>query len=92
MVNYLSPYFPYLSTVIRPLTVLTQKDIPFSWSEVQERGFNDAKELLAIAPLLQYYDLKKPVVLQVDTSEDVLGEAPLQPNAEGKLQPAAFTA
>ena len=91
MANYLSPYCSNLSTVIRPLTALTQKDLPFSWTEVQERAFNDAKQLIAAAPILQYYDLGKPVVLQVDASEEGLGGALLQPNAEGKLQPVAFT-
>ena len=91
MANYLSPYCSNLSMVIRPLTALTQKDVPFSWSEVQERAFNDAKQLIATAPVLQYYDLGKPVVLQVDASEEGLGGALLQPNAEGKLQPVAFT-
>ena len=91
MANYLSPYCSNLSTVMRPLTALTQKDLPFSWTEVQERAFNDAKQLIATAPILQYYDLAKPVVLQVDASEEGLGGALLQPNADGKLQPVAFT-
>ena len=52
MANYLSPYCSNLSTVIRPLTALTQKDLPFSWTEVQERAFNDAKQLIAAAPIL----------------------------------------
>ncbi|KAL9951502.1 hypothetical protein ACROYT_G044171 [Oculina patagonica] len=30
MANYLSPYCPNLSTTFRPLTALTQKDVPFS--------------------------------------------------------------
>ena len=91
MANYLSPYCSNLSMVMRPLTVLTQKDIPFSWSEVQERAFNEAKQLIATAPVLQYYNLGKPVVLQVDASEEGLGGTLLQPNAEGKLQSVAFT-
>ena len=91
MANYLLPYCSNLSTVIRPLTALTQKDLPFSWTEIQERAFNDAKQLIATAPILQYYDLGKPVVLQVDASEEGLGGALLQPHAEGKLQPVTFT-
>ena len=54
MANYLSPYCSNLSTVIRPLTGLTQKDIPFSWPEVQEWAFNNAQQLIATAPILQY--------------------------------------
>ena len=91
MVNYLSPYCSNLSNIIRPLTALTQKDLPFSWTEIQGRAFNNAKQLIAAAPILQYYDLGKPVVLQVDASEEGLGGALLQPNAEGKLQLVTFT-
>lgn len=91
MANYLSPHCPNLSTTIRPLTALIQKDIPFSWSEAQADALSSAKKLIATAPTLQYYDLGKPVVLQVDASEEGLGGALLQPNAEGKLQPVAFT-
>lgn len=40
----------------------------------KERAFNDAKQLIATAPILQYCDLGKPVVLQVDASEEGLGK------------------
>ncbi len=64
MANYLSPHCPNMSTTIRPLTALTQKDVPFSWSEAQDEAFSGAKKLLATASTLQYYDLGKSVVLQ----------------------------
>ena len=41
--------------------------------------------------VLAYYNLDKPIVLQTDASDYVLGGALLQPNDKGKLQPAAFT-
>jgi len=41
--------------------------------------------------ILQYYDLNKPVTLQVDASEEDVGGALLQPNSEGRLQPVAYT-
>ena len=80
MASYLSPYCPNLSTTIRPLTALTQKDIPFSWSKAQADAFSSAKKLLATAPTLHP---EKPVVLHVDASEEGLGGALLQPNAVG---------
>jgi hypothetical protein len=91
MINYLSPYCQNLSSVMRPLTRLTQDDVPFIWSRVQEEAFKRTKALIAAAPVLMYYDLQKPVVLQVDASEEGLGGALLQPNNDGKLQPVAFT-
>ena len=69
MVNYLSPFCENLSTVIQPLKALTQEAVPFLWSETQDTAFNKAKELISSAPVLAYYDLHKPVVLQTDASD-----------------------
>ena len=91
MANYLSPYCPNLSTTIRPLIQLTQSDTPFMWAQAQDDAFKKAKHLIATAPVLQYYDLNKPVTLQVDASEEGLGGALLQPNDDGQLQPVAYT-
>ena len=91
MVNYLSPFCPNLSSVIQPLRMLTQDAVPFSWSMAQEKAFNKAKQLISSAPVLAYYDLRKPVVLQTDASDNAVGGALLQPSDDGKLQPVAFT-
>ena len=91
MVNYLSPFCPNASTVIQPLRTLTHDGAEFLWAEPQQEAFRKIKELIANAPTLLYYDLTKPVVLQVDASDFGLGGALLQANAEGKLQPVAFT-
>lgn len=91
VVNYLSPFYPNLSSVIQPLRVLTQNAVRFSWSMAQEKAFNKAKQLISSAPVLAYYDLQKPVVLQTDASDNTDSGALLQPSNEGKLQPVAFT-
>ena len=91
MVNYLSPFCANLSSVIQHLRMLTQEAVPFIWSDVQDSAFSKAKQLISSAPVLAYYDLHKPVVLQTDASDYALGGALLQPNDNGKLQPVAFT-
>lgn len=82
MVNYLSSVCGNMSSVIQPLRILTQGSVPFIWSKVQ-----DAKQLISSAPVLAYYDLDKPVVLQTDASGNALGGALLQPNDKEKLRP-----
>lgn len=66
MVNYLSPFCEHLSSTIKLLRNLTQNGVPFNWSQAQEDAFNKAKDLIAKAPTLAYYDLHKPVVIQAD--------------------------
>ena len=91
MINFLSPYCDNLSSVIKPLTRLTKKDMSFIWSEDQEKAFNEVKRLITEAPVLQYFDLEKPVIVQVDASKSGLGGALMQPNDEGLLQPVSYT-
>ena len=91
MVNFLSPFCENLSSVIRPLTELTKDDMVFMWSEVQNEAFLKAKNILTDAPVLQYFNLDKPVTLQVDASESGLGGTLMQLNDGGKLQPVAYT-
>ena len=91
MVNFLSPYCENLSATIRPLTELTKDGMVFMWSDSQQESFSKAKEIIANAPVLQYFNLEKPVTLQVDASECGLGGVLMQPNEGGKLQPIAYT-
>jgi hypothetical protein len=91
MVNYLHTFCPALSDVVHPLQNLIKSDIQFVWSEVHEKAFKKAKELIANAPCLAHFDPSKLVVLQVDASETGLGGAMLQTTVQGKLQPVAFT-
>ena len=91
MINYLSPYCQNLSSTIRPLTELTKKEMLFDWSSTHQTAFNKAKTMIASAPVLRYFDPKKPVILQVDASEKGLGGTLLQQNEQQNLQPVAFT-
>ena len=68
MVNFISKFSPRVSDVTAPLRELTKKDIEFHWTEKQETVFNNLKAQLANSETLQYYDVTKPVTLQVDAS------------------------
>ena len=38
-VTYLARYVPKLSEVMRPITILTHKDVEWSWGEAQDKAF-----------------------------------------------------
>ena len=91
MCNYLSAFSPNLSAVVKPIRMQTQEGAKLIWSKVLQDAFDKAKQIISSAPVLMFYNIHKPAILQVDASDDGLGGALLQPNTEGKLQPVAFT-
>ncbi|XP_011674436.2 uncharacterized protein K02A2.6-like [Strongylocentrotus purpuratus] len=85
MVNYLSRYLPHLTEVLQPINDLTHKDVAWTWDEIHEQSFKKVKELLTQAPLLKYYDQKKPLVIHADASAHGIGAAMMQDG-----QPVAY--
>ena len=66
------------SELTTPLRQLTKKHVAFHWEQVHEKAFNDLKCLLSNPDCLRYYDVKKPVTLQVDASHGGVGAALIQ--------------
>ena len=83
-VNYLSKFLPQLADVMEPLRRLTRKDTEWTWSEEQDKAFNEVKRLVSQALVLSYYQPDRPLSIQCDASQKGLGAALLQdgrPNA-----------
>ena len=57
---------------------LNRKDHDFHWSDIHDQAFDAIKKLVSNPPLLKYYEPSKPLVLQCDASEKVLGASLLQ--------------
>ena len=70
-----------MSEVSAPLRELLHKDIEWHWDIQQENSFQTLKKMCVNAPVLAFYDKRKPIVLTVDSSSKGLGAAIMQ---EGK--------
>ena len=70
MVEYIGRYIPCLSEANSILRNLIKKDTDWIWDANADKAFNDLKILLTNAPFLKYYDVKKPVTLSVDVSQN----------------------
>ena len=79
-VEFLSRYLPKLSTVDAPLRELEKSDVLLHWDYPQMESFRKIKQLVSQAPVLQYYDVDKPVTIQCDASGKGLGAVLLQDN------------
>lgn len=80
MVTYVSRFVPNLSKINSPLRELIKKDVAFHWSDRHMESFQELKQKLVEHPVLQYYDINKPVILSVDSSKDGVGACLLQNN------------
>ena len=78
MINYLGRYLSDLSIVLRPISQLLQEDIEFVWDSPQEEAYKNVKQLVSTAPVLAYYDQRKPTVVSADASSYGIGGVIMQ--------------
>jgi hypothetical protein len=78
LAGFFRKFVPNFSAVSKPLTILLRKDADFVWGEKQERGFRSIIHYLITAPLVRHPDIKKPFVMETDSSKEGLGAVLMQ--------------
>jgi len=66
LTSYYRQFVPNFSRIASPITSLTQKDKIFEWGESQQRAFQELKDLLTKAPILQHFTPKRDTIIQTD--------------------------
>ena len=92
MVNYVSKFVPKLSDHTELLLTLTVKGADWKWLPEHEKAFENLKSLLTSPPVLRYYDVHLPVVLQCDGSDTGLGAVLLHEGLPVMYSSRALTA
>ena len=85
MVNYMAKFLPDLAAMMKPLTNLTKRNMPWNWSTAEQKAFDVIKSKLTSAPVLTFYDTNKALTLENDASDYGIGSVLKQ---EGR--PIAF--
>ena len=78
MVNYLSKFSARILELAEPIRDLCKEKVPFNWGPQHDAAFQLIKQEITAAPILAYYNPKKPTVLQMDASCKGLGACLLQ--------------
>ena len=86
MVTYLSPFIPQLSSHTVTLRGLLKTNVEYCWNATYQVAFDKLKSLVCEGTTLRYFNTKKPVTIQVDTSSKGLGTTLIQDNG-----PVTFT-
>lgn len=89
LLNFYSKFLPMLSSEVKPLYKLQEKNVPFIWSEECSKAFTKSKELLLNNQLLVHFDPAKLIVVACDASAYGVG-AVLSHRINGVDRPVLF--
>ena len=78
------------SEITAPLTEMTRKDIIFTWRSKEQKAFDTLKEQFTTESILIMFNPTKPIMLETDASDLVLGAIISQPGPDRKWHPVAF--
>ena len=85
--NFYRKFIGHYTKIMKPLTGLTRKDIPYSWTEECQMAFNTLKDMFLEEPILQMPDLAKQFILETDASKWATGAVLQQIGNDGQLHP-----
>ena len=70
--NFYQRFIKNYSRIAWPLSQLTYKDRPFYFNTVSRQAFNKLKKRLVSTPLLAYFNLEQPLMLETDALNSVI--------------------
>ena len=87
--NYYRKFVQNFTEVARPLYLLTNKGLKFTWTEEDDKAFHTLKKSLLEAPILTFPNFELPFNIDTDASDTALG-AVLSQVIDGIEYPIAF--
>ena len=88
--NFYHKFIPNYSNIVAPLTFLTKKDQPWTWTSLQQHTFNHLCKIFSSTPILTIPDTSHPFSLMTDASLLAAGAILMQRDVNGNLHPCAY--
>ena len=89
LAGYYKRHVRNFAELVKPLTNLTRKDVPFECTKEHQNDFKKLKRSLRTEPLLIYPDFTQPFIVACDASTKAIG-AVLSQLKEGQEKPVAY--
>lgn len=89
LINYYHRFIPQLSAKLYYLYNLLKTNVKFNWDDNCQKAFEESKNSLLRADILEYFDAKKPIVIS-DASSYGLGGL-IAHIVKGEVKPISFT-
>jgi len=74
LANYYRRFIKNFAALAKPLNMLTRKNEKWKWEEVQQKAFEQLKEIFTTRPLLVAPDLDKEFRVKADTFNFATGD------------------
>ena len=88
--NFYHKFIPNYSNIVTPLTFLTKKDQPWTWTSLQQCTFNHLRKIFSSTPVLTIPDTSRSFSLMTDASLLAAGAVLMQRDVNGDLHPCAY--
>jgi len=88
--NFYRRFISEYSRIVVPLTRLTRKGVPWSFSDEARASFNALKSAFTSAPVLANWAPDKPLIVETDASDYALGAILSIIDDSGEVHPVAF--
>ena len=85
LAGYYRRFIGGFSKIVAPLTLLTRKDQPFTWTNKCEENFQELKGRLTSAPILVISDVGKPFEVYCDASHLGTGSGNIAQASQSRL-------
>ena len=89
-VNFYHKFIPNYSNIVTPIVLLTCKDHPWSWTNLQQKAFDSLCSIFSSAPIFCILDVSCPFSLMTNASLLAAGAVLIQLDASGDLHPCAY--
>ncbi|KAL1942409.1 hypothetical protein VTO73DRAFT_6011 [Trametes versicolor] len=88
--NFYRCFIHNYSEIVIPLTRLTQKSVPWVFSEDCRKAFNALKQAFTAAPVLRHWEPDRPLTVETDASDYTIAGILSITSESGELHPVAF--